>query len=218
MNIPESEFRKLSPVTRGLFLKWNDFMHRNVQFNRADIEIHSMGHCERVLLFAVLVGEKIFGDDQNALEALAQAAVSHDTRRQDDYLDTGHGARAAVYYEQYCNEHPDIKFHPETVYMMRYHDLDDSKGVKAIRKAFGKDSDRVVKLYEIFKDADALDRWRLGSKGLDPKFLRTSPAKGMTEYSHRIVRAAVPADQLEKIEHEVDRIIQQQKNNPNQPK
>lgn len=41
---------------------------------------------------------------------------------------------------------------------MRYHDLDDSKGVEAIRKAFGKDADRVVRLYEIFKDADALDR------------------------------------------------------------
>ena len=51
-----------------------------------------------------------------------------------------------------------MTYHPETVYLMRYHDLDDSKCVEAIRKAFGKDADRVVRLYEIFKDADALDR------------------------------------------------------------
>ena len=79
-----------------------------------------------------------------------------------------------------------MTYHPETVYLMRYHDLDDSKGVEAIRKAFGKDADRVVRLYEIFKDADALDRWRLGPDGLDPKYLRTAPAKPMPAYSHRI--------------------------------
>ena len=90
---------------------------------------------------------------------------------------------------------------------MRYHDLDDSKGVKAIREAFGKDAGRVILLYEIFKDADALDRWRLGSKGLDPKFLRTSPAKGMTDYSHRIVQETIPTEQLNEVEKEVERII-----------
>lgn len=208
MNVPESELRKLSPVVRKLFLQWDDFMWQRVKFNMPESEIHAVGHCERVLLYALTLGEKIFGDDSDALEILAHAAVFHDTRRQDDYLDTGHGARAAVYYEQFCKEHPDITFHPESVYLMRYHDLDDSKGVEAIRKVFGEDSARVITLYDIFKDADALDRWRLGSKGLDPKFLRTSPAKDLTEYSRRIVYETIPADRLEKTEREVEEIIQ----------
>lgn len=209
MKIPESEINKLSPKVREEFLKWDGFLHTRVEFNRPESSIHSLGHCERVLLYALIIGEKIFGDDSDALEILARASVFHDTRRQDGYLDTGHGARAAVYYESFCKDHPDISYHLETVYLMRYHDLDDSKGVEAIREAFGKDADRVIQLYEIFKDADALDRWRLGRKGLDQKFLRTSPAKGMTEYSHRIVLETIPAEQLEEIEKEVERIIQQ---------
>ena len=50
---------------------------------------------------------------------------------------------------------------------MRYHDLDDKVGIEAIRKAFPENHERVEKLYAIFKDADALDRWRLGRWGLD---------------------------------------------------
>lgn len=210
MNIPDSELRTLSPVVRNLFLQWDDFMHRHVKFNLPESQIHTEGHCERVLLYALIMGEKIFGEDHDALEILAHAAIFHDTRRQDDYLDTGHGARAAVYYENFCKAHPDITFHPESVFLMRYHDLDDSKGIDAIRKCFNKDSDKVITLYQIFKDADALDRWRLGSKGLDPKFLRTAPAKNMTGYSLRIVRETIPPEQLAETEHEVEQIIQQQ--------
>lgn len=215
MNIPQSELQKLSPVVRDLFLQWDDFMYRQVKFNMPGSEIHASGHCERVLLYALIIGEKIFGDNHTDLEILAQAAVFHDTRRQDDYLDTGHGARAAVYYQQFCKEHPEIVFHPETVYLMRYHDLDDRKGVAAIRREFGEDSDRVIILYEIFKDADALDRWRLGHRGLDPKFLRTLPAREMTDYSRRIVSETIPAEQLEKTEREVERIIRLHKNRNN---
>lgn len=210
MNIPESELCRLSPVVQEMFLRWDEFLYSRVTFNRPDSAIHTEGHCERVLLYVLIIGEKIFGDDPRALEILAHAAVFHDTRRQDDSFDTGHGARAAVYYEEFCRENPDITFHPETVFLMRYHDLDDSVGVSAIRKAFGPDADRVVTLYEIFKDADALDRWRLGSKGLDPRFLRTLPARGMTGYSRRIVQETVMASQIEAIEREIKRIIGEQ--------
>lgn len=210
MNIPEIEIQNLPPVVKETFLQWDTYMFKMVEFSMPGSEIHTFNHCERVLLFALIIGEKTCGEDKEALEILAHAAVFHDTRRQDDYLDTGHGARAAVYYEQFCNDNSGITFHPESVYLMRFHDLDDPKGVEAIRNRFGKDSERVLKLYEIFKDSDALDRWRLGKRGLDPQFLRTSAAKNMTEYSRRIVKETVPAEQLKKIEKEVERIIQQQ--------
>lgn len=209
MNIPESEINNLSPTVRDLFLKWDNFLHQQVKFNRPESSIHAEGHCERVLLYALIIGEKIFGDDPEALEILAHAAVFHDTRRMDDYLDTGHGARAAIYYENFCKENPDVTYHPESAYVMRFHDIDDSKGMEAIRKAFGKHAQRVILLYGIFKDADALDRWRLGRRGLDPKFLRTAPAKSMTEFSRRIVRETVASAQLNEIEQEVERIIRQ---------
>lgn len=203
MTIPKSEIERLSPAVREKFLQWDDYMYRRVRFNMPDSEIHAAAHCERVLLYALILGENIFGDDSDALDIIAHAAIFHDTRRQDEYLDTGHGARAAVYYEQFCKDNGDIEFHPESVFLMRYHDLDDAVGEEVIRKHFGDRSDRVLKLYAIFKDADALDRWRLGSRGLDPKFLRTDKARSMTDYSYRIVKETIPAELLDKIEKTV---------------
>ena len=210
MGIPQSELDRLSPTVRRLLLRWDDFLHRRVHFNMADSKIHAAAHCERVLLYALILGEQIFGDDEDALTELAHAAVFHDTRRHDDYLDTGHGARGAVYYREYCAEHPDMKCYPESAYLMRYHDLDDKVGRAAISKKFGADAPRVLKLYDIFKDADALDRWRLGPHGLDPKFLRTPQARGMTEYSRRIVNKTMPEDLRLEIARKVEEMIRKQ--------
>ena len=41
----------------------------------------------------------------------------------------------------------------------------------------------VVLLYQIFKDADALDRFRLGPNALDAKYLRTEQAKKMLDFA-----------------------------------
>ena len=209
MNIPKSEIETLSSAVRGKFLQWNDYMYSRVKFNMPDSEIHAASHCERVLLYVLILGADILGADSDALDILAHAAIFHDTRRRDDYLDIGHGARAAVYYEQFCQDNDDIEFHPESVALMRYHDLDDTVGKDAIRKHFGSEADRVLNLYAIFKDADALDRWRLGNRGLDPKYLRTAKAKTMIGYSNRIVKETMPAELLDKIHQTVREMMEQ---------
>ncbi len=133
-------------------------MYRRVRFNMPDSDIHAAAHCERVLLYALILGADIFGADGDVLDILVHASIFHDTRRQDEYLDTGHGARAAVYYEQFCQDNNDIEFHPESVFLMRYHDLDDAMGKEAIQKYFGTETDRVLNLYAIFKNGVETDR------------------------------------------------------------
>lgn len=108
MTVPQKEIDGLSPIVKDMFLQWRDFLYSRVTFNLPDSEIHAAGHCERVLLYALIIGHEIFGNNRYVLTALAHAAVFHDTRRQDDSLDTGHGARAAVYYRQFCDQTPDI--------------------------------------------------------------------------------------------------------------
>lgn len=207
MTVPQKELDQLSPTVRTYFLHWADFLYNRVKFNRPESEIHAEGHCERVLLYALILGEKIFGDDDRALTALAEAAVFHDTRRQDDYLDTGHGARAAEYYKQFCEENPDVAYLPEAALMMRYHDIEDKRGKVGIKLDYNGSLPRMFKLYDIFKDADALDRWRLGAKGFDTRYLRTEPAKEMTQYSKRIVEETVPRELLKRVSDEVERTI-----------
>lgn len=207
MIVPEKEIKHLSPLWQQLFRHWAQYMHEQVRFNMPGSEIHAMPHCERVLLYALLIGESLFGDDEDALTILAHASIFHDTRREDDYLDTGHGARAAVYYEDFCRHHQDISFHPEAVYLMRYHDLDDKVGREAIMRDFPEKAERVLKLYAIFKDADALDRWRLGNRGLDARYLRTDKAKSMVEYARTVVAETTPKELLDRIEEQVNRTL-----------
>lgn len=214
--IPDEIIENVSSFVKNMFLKWRSFMYENVIFNMPDSEIHAQGHCERVLLFAVMLGEKIFGDSVSLVEPLAHAAIFHDSRRQDDYLDTGHGARAAVYYTDFCKKHPDIiTFHESTVYLMRYHDLNDKLGIESIEIYFKTDSDIVLKQYAIFKDSDALDRFRLGSLGLDPRYLRTPEAKDMISFAEKVVKATVPADLLAAIDAKVKATLQQTNKNNN---
>ncbi|MDE6090464.1 MAG: hypothetical protein K2G41_07155 [Duncaniella sp.] len=193
MITPSRFYESLPATARELFLKWGDFLWNDVTFNMPDSKLHAMGHCERVLFHALAMGVLEIGhDDMEALEILAHASVFHDTRRQDEYQDVGHGARAAVYYEDYCRQSDGaVTFHPEAAYLMRYHDLDDNIGREAIRKGFPDSYGRVEKLYEIFKDADALDRWRLGRWGLDVKYLRTDSARSLVDTARDLVNATM---------------------------
>lgn len=166
-------------------------MARSIVYSRGNSPVHGMDHYSRVLLYSLLLAYEETDGDERAMEIEAQAAVWHDSRREDEYLDTGHGARAAVYYASYCAAHPDFAVHAEVPYLMRYHDLDDRLGNSAIRSRFGVDAPRVQLLYYIFKDADALDRWRLGPRGLDARYLRLDSSCSKLEMSRELVIATM---------------------------
>ena len=76
---------------------------------------------------------------------------------------------------------------PEAACLMRWHDRHDERGEEAIRAAFPDSADAVLHLYKIFKDADALDRWRLGRWGLNPDYLRTDRALALVDFARKLV-------------------------------
>lgn len=197
MPVIPKEIIYLQPDEVGrMYEKYLPLLYSGVRFTMPYSPVHAMPHCERVLLHALSLASAEMPGDDEAAEILAQAAVFHDTRRYDDYIDAGHGARAAVYYEQYCSKHPELTYHPEVSMVMRYHDMPDEKGSEAIDKRFGRESERVRRLYAIFKDADALDRFRLGDEGLDPKFLRTESSKKMIGFAEKLVNATMDSQLL----------------------
>lgn len=160
--------------------RWYIFMEERIEFWLPDSEWHTKTHCARVLLLALLIGHQK-GLSEEEKDVLAMAAVFHDSRRLDDGIDKGHGSRAAAYYKDYCLKH-DLPYDEQTYYITYYHDQDDSLGLSEIKK-WSSLSDRTVLLYQIFKDADALDRFRLGPNALDVNFLRS-------EEAHRLVAFA----------------------------
>ena len=173
MTIPKS--------IQGDYHHWHNFLDAEVQFSLADSEKHTKEHCARVLLFALLIAVKMDLPHEER-EVLCAAAVFHDARRQDDWLDVGHGQRAADYYREYCWTHP-LVFDERAYLVMAFHDRDDALGEAALAE-----QEDGVLLYRIFKDADALDRFRLGPGGLDARYLRTAEAKSLYQYAEQVFK------------------------------
>lgn len=146
-------------------------------------DMHAKAHAERVLLFALLLGAMALRGRPEAadcLECLAVAAIFHDARRENDDLDTGHGLRAANYCRAFFAERG-LPAPEAACVVMAFHDLDDMLG----RGAFlARDlPDWGVLAYELFKDADALDRFRFGPDALDRAFLRTACARKLVPFA-----------------------------------
>lgn len=198
MNIPEEIIGQQPENVRHQFLFWAEYMEKNITFGKYDSDIHTYVHCERVLLYSLIMGSKIFGDNDNYLEVLSHASIFHDTRRLDDFLDKGHGARAACYYKDYCKDN-DITFHSDSYNLMKFHDQDDKLGEEMILKEPEFDGNDSVMLYRIFKDADALDRFRLGPWGLNPDFLRNREALELMDFAKNLVEATTDKDYYNEI-------------------
>ena len=184
MIIPIEIIKSCPDTVRNKFIYWSDFMVKNILFEKPDLNLHTYNHCERVLLYALILGHKIMEDILPELTMLAHASIFHDSRRFDDFIDKGHGERASEYYKNYC-ENSDLEFYECAWFIIKYHDINDEEGLMAINDHF-KD-ERAIMLYKIFKDADALDRYRLGTQGLDKRFLRFQESISLMDFSRKLV-------------------------------
>ena len=168
--------------------KWYVFLQEKVRFQMSKSLFHTRDHCARVLLFALLLANREDWTPEER-DILAAAAVFHDSCRKDDGYDVGHGRRGAEAYWDFCMSKR-LPFSEICYRILEYHDREDKLGEKALA-IMGKEGERGIRLYRIFKDADALDRYRLGpGQGeLDVKYLRTDAAKELTGYAKRVVES-----------------------------
>lgn len=199
MNISGQIIGRQTDRVRRLFERWRAYMEERVVFwdIPGEFDIHTQGHCERVLLHALRIGEARGADDRS-MEALAHAAIFHDTRRRDNHLDVGHGGRAALYYRDHCAA-TGLAFLSEACLAMRFHDRDDALGEQVIGREGGAEAARWVEVYRCFKDADALDRLRLGTWCLDVRFLRTPEARGMVAFAQQLVEQTTDPAELSRM-------------------
>jgi hypothetical protein len=160
-------------------------MDKNVEFWLPDSELHTKNHCARVLLLALLIGHQK-GLSHEEKDTLGMAAAFHDSRRLNDGVDKGHGIRAAEYYKDFCREH-ELPYDVQTYYITSYHDQDDSFGLSEITNS-PVVRERGVLLYKIFKDADALDRFRLGPNALNVNMLRTEEAHRLVDFAKDLLQ------------------------------
>lgn len=174
LNLPEC-----APV-KECALRFLDLLDTHIEFWHKASRVHTAAHVRRVLLFALLLGHAHGLSDQD-MDLLGTAAIYHDSRRQNDWQDIGHGKRAADYYRA---SHADLglPFRPSCYDAIYWHDRPDKEGIRHIENNPEAQANGVL-LYQIFKDADALDRFRLGPAGLDVNYLRTEPARELVPFA-----------------------------------
>lgn len=149
------------------------------RYGKAEKGQHDMVHSARVLFLAfeiIQAGKlKLTPKERNQLMT---AIIYHDIGRDNDGVDEEHGR---ISREKYRGADPVVGF------LIEYHCVDDRTAETALQQnEIIKAKKRAWLLYQILKDADALDRVRFGIYSLDVNFLRLP-------ISHKLVSVAVKA-------------------------
>lgn len=140
--------------------------------------LHGKNHEARVLLHCLTIAY-LLDLPPSDVKVLATAAIYHDTQRVHDDIDPNHGAASAAYYRENSKK-PD----PIVDFLIEYHCWPDTDAYNHIRetRVLSKNRSKTTQLFNIFKDADALDRLRLpgGIHELDITQLRVPISKSLT--------------------------------------
>lgn len=144
--------------------------------------VHGSGHIHRVLLFAALLAWKE-GLEEDLTRQLFRAASYHDVGRTFDGYDLEHGARSALRLEELTGQTGERL--AELQAAVTAHALPDAKLEETVASFHPADFDRAVELTRLLKDADNLDRVRLGD--LKEKFLRHASAKALADFALRLL-------------------------------
>lgn len=136
--------------------------------------VHGISHSKRVLWLTSQIADVIQLNHREEI-ILALACCYHDIGRINDCYDEEHGALSAKkviklgLLDGYGLNQEEIEL---ILGLITLHSMPDDYFV---------DRDRPLLLYQILKDADALDRIRLGEDDLDPAYLRLEVSKGLIQ-------------------------------------
>lgn len=144
-----------------------------------DIEgIHGELHIKRTMLLSLLISYNE-NYSENYSNILITIALLHDIGRINNDVDKKHGRRAVELLEEnediediaeiYSMNDDDINI---VKFIIEYHSVNDEIAFKKIEEnTIIEDKNKLIDLYKIFKDIDALDRVRLFNE-FDIKYLR----------------------------------------------
>ncbi len=125
------------------------------------------------------------------IDILAHCSLWHDIGRTNDDIDDNHGFESfkKVQLLGLGFDYQDKDSMEITKYIVNYHPLTDEVGMKNVGNYKIHNKQNAIKLYSIFKDADALDRCRISD--LDPKYLRINASKSLINFGEAIFRRGI---------------------------
>jgi HD superfamily phosphodiesterase len=149
--------------------------------------LHGVRHTQRVHIHAQRLVRGLRWSVTDARLVLA-AALWHDIGRGDDEWDPEHGAlSAARAVDLDLLSSLDEAEARLVLFAVRYHCRSDARG--ALRATDEPDPESALRILRLLKDADGLDRVRLGRQCLDPKQLRHPEAPAMIPFAWALLGA-----------------------------
>lgn len=146
-------------------------------------KMHGLGHIERTILQGGFCAMEE-GLDRSDTALLLLACSYHDVGRQDDWVDDLHGWRSAQRIGAITGRTgEDLKLLQGAV---DAHSRKEAVLRETVAGYHPADLDRAVRLAQLLKDADGLDRVRLGD--LDPSYLRRETSRSRAGLAFEVYR------------------------------
>jgi hypothetical protein len=148
--------------------------------------IHGVGHTRRVRVHASEIAEAL-GLAVWEREALDCAATWHDIGRTNDHADYYHGAKSAGRVVGLgLHEGLDEPTVEVALFAVTHHSGSEEHAKRAV--GWLVDPEAAWRVFTVLKDADALDRVRLGAGDLDVRLLRHDVSLGRVERAWQLLR------------------------------
>lgn len=139
---------------------------------------HGINHLYRVSILSGMIHELVREDyddlNDTTLIHVMMAGLFHDIGRENDEEDTEHGKRSIELLDKHH-----IHISKDMRQIIEYHCKDDIQ--------FPQCSSKIQIMYQILKDADALDRVRFGIRALDTRYLRLEISKSLVFFAHQLL-------------------------------
>ena len=174
-------------------------------------KLHGFNHTRRVCLNARLIAN-MEGFSPEDKKVLLFAAKYHDIGRKNDFEDSEHGQNSAEKLEinrlldVFSDDDKDlIKF------IVREHCLSKKQNDFDLGLLPDEKKERYTRMLSVLKDADKLDRVRLGKfDGLDTSRLLLASSKKLVEFSYEsfmYLESFIETERGERVAHEVEEVI-----------
>ncbi len=151
--------------------------------------IHGPGHIDRVMLFGAIIAQSL-GFDKKDTDTLLVSCSYHDVGRINDYVDPDHGKRGA---EIISNNAANLFLSGDELAIVlaavSVHSTSDEKLDDFIDLYSVKDKERAKRIAYALKDADNLDRVRIGD--LDASYLRYKESRKMIRLAEAVFQSTI---------------------------
>ncbi len=161
-------------------------------YSNNESSFHELSHTVRVLLNSLIIARELDLDDDETI-ILAVASVFHDIGRENDCVDENHGLNSVNIFREHKQEYSYLSESDIEIIesLIAFHCIPDKSGEAHIKKNDKiTDKEQALLLYHVFKDADALDRFRLGhyKSEFDFNMLRLEASRKLSLVSAEFVK------------------------------